>query len=175
MLNPSKNANMPPPPAGHQWKDFKHAQEATWLAMWKENVNSNYKYVMLAANSDVRGQSDYKKFETTRRLKQHIDRIRYDYQRGLRHEIMEMRQLATAMYLIDKLALRAGNGKGEGEADTVGCCFLKFENLTLKPPDTVVLDFLGKETIRFYDEVAVDRQVFKDFKIFKKSLKKEGN
>lgn len=174
-LNLSKNANVPLPPVEHQWKDIKHDQEATWLAMWKENVNGNYKYVMLAANSNVRGQSDYKKFETSRRLKQHIDRIRHDYQQGLRHELMKIRQLATAMYLIDKLALRAGNEKGEGEADTVGCCSLKYENVTLKPPNTVVLDFLGKDSIRFYDEVGVDRQVFKNFKIFKKFPKKEGD
>lgn len=30
------------------------------------------------------------------------------------------RQLAVATYLIDKLALRVGNEKGEDEADTVG-------------------------------------------------------
>lgn len=170
-LNISQHANVPPPPAGHQWKDVKHDQEATWLATWQENVNGNYKYV----NSNIRGQSDYKKFETARRLKQHIDRIQHDYQQGLRHEFMATRQLATAMYLIDKLALRVGNEKREGEADTVGCCSLKYENITLKPPNTVILDFLGKDSIRFYDEVEVDRQVFKNFKVFKKSPKKQGD
>jgi DNA topoisomerase-1 len=34
--------------------------------MWQENINGAYKYVMLAANSDVKGQSDYKKFEKAR-------------------------------------------------------------------------------------------------------------
>lgn len=37
--------------------------------MWQENINGAYKYVMLAANSDVKGQSDYKKFEKARELK----------------------------------------------------------------------------------------------------------
>jgi len=31
--------------------------------------------------------------------------------------------------LIDNLALRVGNEKGEDEADTVGCCSLKVKNV----------------------------------------------
>lgn len=87
---------------------------------------------------------------------------------------MAKRQRATAVYLIDKFALRAGNEKGEDEADTVGCCSLKFEHVTLKPPNTVIFDFLGKDSIRFYDEVSVDPQVFKNLRIFKQN-KEEGD
>jgi DNA topoisomerase-1 len=68
-INIGKEAPVPPPPAGHRWKEVKHDQEGTWLAMWQENINGNYKYVMLAANSDIKGQSDYKKFEKARELK----------------------------------------------------------------------------------------------------------
>src|SRR6185436_21171180 len=78
-------------------------------------------------------------------------------------------------YFIDKLALRAGNEKGEDEADTVGCCSLKYEHITLSPPDKVIFDFLGKDSIRFYDEVTVDPQVFKNLKIFKKAPKRDGD
>lgn len=105
----------------------------------------------------------------------HIDRIREDYTRELKDEVMANRQRATAVYLIDKFALRAGNEKGDDEADTVGCCSLKFEHVTLKPPNTVIFDFLGKDSIRFYDEVEVDTQVFKNLKIFKKAPKAEGD
>jgi DNA topoisomerase-1 len=101
----------------------------------------------------------------------HIDRIRKDYTKELKAELMADRQRATAVYLIDQFALRAGNEKGDDEADTVGCCSLKFEHVTLKPPNKVVFDFLGKDSIRFYDEVEVDQQVFKNLKIFKKSPK----
>jgi DNA topoisomerase-1 len=86
----------------------------------------------------------------------------------MKDELMANRQRATAVYLIDKFALRAGNEKGEDEADTVGCCSLKIEHVTLKPPNTVIFDFLGKDSIRFYDEVEVDPQVFKNLKIFKR-------
>ena len=88
---------------------------------------------------------------------------------------MQTRQRATAVYLIDKFALRAGNEKGDDEADTVGCCSLKFEHVTLKPPNKVIFDFLGKDSIRFYDEVEVDQQVFKNLMIFKKPPKTDGD
>lgn len=67
-INIGKDAAVPPPPEGHRWKEVKHDREGTWLAMWQENVNANYKYVMLAANSDIKGQSDFKKFEKAREL-----------------------------------------------------------------------------------------------------------
>ncbi|KAL9102606.1 MAG: hypothetical protein Q9163_002250 [Psora crenata] len=174
-INIGMVATVPAPPEGHRWKEIKHDQEGTWLAMWQENINGAYKYVMLAANSDVKGQSDYKKFEKARELKKHIDRIREHYTAELKDQVMANRQRATAMYLIDQFALRAGNEKGEDEADTVGCCSLKFEHVTLKPPNTVIFDFLGKDSIRFYDEVQVTDQVFKNLKIFKKAPKGEGD
>jgi len=174
-INIGKEATVPAPPEGHKWKEVRHDNEGTWLAMWQENINSAYKYVMLAANSDVKGQSDHKKFEKARELKKYIDKIRNEYRRDLKSELMADRQRATAVYLIDQFALRAGNEKGEDEADTVGCCSLKFEHITLKPPNTVIFDFLGKDSIRFYDEVEVDTQVFKNLKIFKKAPKKEGD
>ena len=152
-INIGKEAKVPTPPEGHRWKEIKHDMEGTWLAMWQENINAAYKYVMLAANSDVKGQSDHKKFEKARELKKHIDRIRKDYEIELKDQLMANRQRATAVYLIDQFALRAGNEKGDDEADTVGCCSLKFEHVTLKPPNKVIFDFLGKDSIRFYDEV----------------------
>ena len=88
---------------------------------------------------------------------------------------MFIRQRATALHLIDRLALRAGNEKGDDEADTVGCCSLRFEHVTLEPPNKVIFDFLGKDSIRYYNEVEVDLQVFKNLKIFKRPPKDEGD
>lgn len=175
-INIGKEATVPTPPEGYKWKAVQHDNKATWLAMWQENINGAYKYVMLAAKSSIKGQSDFKKFEKARLLKSHIDRIRTEYTRDLRAELMADRQRATAVYLIDKFALRAGNEKdSENEAETVGCCSLKFEHVTLKPPNIVIFDFLGKDSIRFYDEVVVDDKVFKNLKMFKKAPKKDGD
>jgi DNA topoisomerase-1 len=105
----------------------------------------------------------------------YIDRIREDYQRDLKADLMADRQRATAMYLIDKLALRAGNEKNDDEADTVGCCSLRYEHITLEPPNMVVFDFLGKDSIRFHQKTPVIAQVFKNLKIFKKAPKTTGD
>lgn len=68
-INIGREATVPAPPEGHRWKEVKHDQTTTWLAMWQENINGAYKYVMLAATSAVKGQSDFKKFEKARELK----------------------------------------------------------------------------------------------------------
>lgn len=174
-LNLGKDAPIPPPPAGHQWGDIKHDNTVTWLAMWKENIMGSVKYVRFSQNSSFKGMSDFKKFEKARELKKHVDKIRNDYRSKLKSSLMIDRQIATATYLIDVFALRAGGEKRDDEADTVGCCSLRFEHIFLKPPSTVIFDFLGKDSIRFYQEVQVDTQVFKNLKIFKKDPKKPGD
>jgi DNA topoisomerase-1 len=85
---------------------------------------------------------------------------------------MKNKQLATAMYLIDVLAIRAGNEKGEDEADTVGCCSLRLEHIELITPNTLKFDFLGKDSIRYINEVEVSSQVFKNMKELRKGKKK---
>lgn len=102
-------------------------------------------------------------------LQNYVDRIRANYSGDLRSKVMAERQRATAMYFIDKLALRAGNEKGEDEADTVGCCSLRCEHVTLESPNFIIFDFLGKDSIRYYNRVAVDAQIFKNIRIFKEN------
>ncbi|KAF9932113.1 DNA topoisomerase 1 [Linnemannia zychae] len=174
-LNLSKDAPIPKAPAGHKWGGIVHDDTKTWLAQWKENVNDSTKYVFLAAGSSLKGQSDMKKFETARALKKEIDWIRRGYMADLKDKKMFIRQRATAMYLIDRLALRAGNEKGEDEADTVGCCSLRFEHVTLEKPNIMHLDFLGKDSIRYQKSVEVDEQVFKNIRLFKREPAQEGD
>lgn len=169
-LNLGVDAVIPEPPAGHKWAAVVHDQTATWLATWKENVNGSIKYVFLSATSAWKGQSDMQKFEKARELKKYVKTIRANYTRELKDKVMEVRQRATAMYLIDRFALRAGNEKGEEEADTVGCCSLRYEHVELEPPNTLHFDFLGKDSIRYLNSVEVDPQVFKNIKIFKKQV-----
>jgi DNA topoisomerase I len=56
-----------------------------------------------------------------------IGSIRETYTKELKSNKAEIYQRATAMYVIDTLALRVGNEKGSDEADTVGCCSLRVE------------------------------------------------
>ncbi len=71
------------------------------------------------------------KYEKARQLKKHIHKIREDYVNDFKSKEMRLRQRAVALYFIDRLALRAGNEKDEDQADTVGCCSLRVEHITL--------------------------------------------
>ncbi|BHF68774.1 DNA topoisomerase I [Sparganum proliferum] len=125
-----------------------------------------------------KGEKDWKKYETARKLHQYVDKIRADYRTDFKSKEMRIRQRAVALYFIDKLALRAGNEKDEDEADTVGCCSLRCEHVTLHEeldgkPFVVEFDFLGKDSIRYQNSVPVPKRVFKNLKLFMKN--KQGS
>ncbi|XP_045472291.1 DNA topoisomerase I, mitochondrial isoform X2 [Harmonia axyridis] len=171
IINCSKDSVVPEPPPGHRWKEVRHDPQVTWLASWTENVQNQVKYIMLNPSSKLKGEKDMQKYETARRLYSCIDKIRKEYKEDWKSKEMRVRQRAVALYFIDKLALRAGNEKDEDQADTVGCCSLRFEHIELheKKDDkeyVVVFDFLGKDSIRYYNEVPVEKRVFKNLQLF---------
>ncbi|XP_074572698.1 DNA topoisomerase 1 beta-like [Curcuma longa] len=173
-INIGKDALIPECPIpGERWKEIKHDNTVTWLAFWNDPINpKEFKYVFLAASSSLKGQSDKEKYEKARLLKDYIQNIRANYTRDFNSKDPTKRQIAVATYLIDKLALRAGNEKDDDEADTVGCCTLKVENVELVPPNKLKFDFLGKDSIRYLNTVEVEPPVYKaigDFQTAKRS------
>merc|ERR1719376_1143926 len=150
-INCSKDSEIPEPPEGHNWKEERHDNNVTWLASWTENVQNQIKYVMLNPSSKLKGEKDMMKYVKAKQ--------------------MRLRQSAVALYFIDKLALRAGNEKDEDQADTVGCCSLRVEHITLHEEKdgkecVVAFDFLGKDSIRYYNEVPIEKRVFKNLGLF---------
>ncbi|GMQ03072.1 hypothetical protein CsSME_00049023 [Camellia sinensis var. sinensis] len=99
-------------------------------------------------------------------LKDYIQGIRAAYTKDFASKDITRRQIAVATYLIDKLALRAGNEKDDDETDTVCCCTLKAENVEPMPPNILKFDFLGKDSIRYQNEVEVELPVFKGIQQF---------
>lgn len=73
------------------------------------------RYVFLAASSSFKGKSDLQKYEKARRLKKHIEPIRKHYERLLQSSDAYERQSGTAMWIIDRLALRVGGEKVRDE------------------------------------------------------------
>uniref|UniRef100_A0A2M4BB91 DNA topoisomerase I n=1 Tax=Anopheles marajoara TaxID=58244 RepID=A0A2M4BB91_9DIPT len=176
IINCSKDSKIPVAPAGHRWKEVRHDNTVSWLASWTENVQGQVKYIMLNPSSKLKGEKDWQKYETARRLLKHIDYIRDTYRDEWKSKEMRIRQRAVAMYFIDKLALRAGNEKDDDQADTVGCCSLRVEHIELHKElngkeNVVVFDFLGKDSIRYYNEVEVEKRVFKNLELFKENKK----
>lgn len=145
---------------------------------------------MLNPSSKIKGEKDFAKYETARRLKNKINRIRETYTSEFKSKEMRIRQRAVALYFIDKLALRAGNEKDEDQADTVGCCSLRCEHVTLQDEasdedqqrfkeedkeNVIIFDFLGKDSIRYYNEVVVEKRVYKNLQLFKENKKNEDD
>lgn len=172
IINCSRDSKIPKPPSGHKWKEVRFDNTVTWLASWTENIQGSIKYIMLNPSSRLKGEKDWQKYEVARRLKGVVDQIRCQYEEDWKSKDMKKRQRSVALYFIDKLALRAGNEKEEGEtADTVGCCSLRVEHITLHPrldgkSNVVEFDFLGKDCIRYCNKVPVPKQVFKNVQSF---------
>uniref|UniRef100_A0AAR2IR82 DNA topoisomerase I n=1 Tax=Pygocentrus nattereri TaxID=42514 RepID=A0AAR2IR82_PYGNA len=181
IVNCSKDSEHPKPPPGTKWKEVRHDNKVTWLVSWTENIQGAIKYIMLNPSSRIKGEKDWQKYETARRLKKCVDSLRAQYREDWKSKEMRIRQRAVALYFIDKLALRAGNEKEEGEtADTVGCCSLRVEHLNLYPEKdgqeyVVEFDFLGKDSIRYYNKVPVEKRVFKNLQLFMENKQPEDD
>uniref|UniRef100_A0A8C8MIJ0 DNA topoisomerase I n=1 Tax=Oncorhynchus tshawytscha TaxID=74940 RepID=A0A8C8MIJ0_ONCTS len=181
IINCSKDSKHPKPPPGTKWKELRHDNKVTWLVSWTENIQGSIKYIMLNPSSRIKGEKDWQKYETARNLKKCVDRLRNQYREDWKSKEMRIRQRAVALYFIDKLALRAGNEKEEGEsADTVGCCSLRVEHINLYPEKdgqefVVEFDFLGKDSIRYYNKVPVEKRVFKNLQLFMENKQPEDD
>jgi DNA topoisomerase-1 len=77
--------------------------------------------------------------------------------------------------LIDKLALRVGNEKSDEEADTVGCCSLRKEHIKLEEDNRITFDFLGKDSMRYFNTVEVIPIVYENIKTFLQHKKPEDD
>jgi DNA topoisomerase I len=163
-----------------KWGKIIHDNTLEWLASWKDTITGKTKYVWLGNKSDFKAKSDLHKYEKARKLAKHIDNIRLTNMNnisitGKSDDDIQLKQLGCALYLIDNLALRVGNEKGEDEADTVGVCSLRIEHIELIEPNIVKLDFLGKDSIRYENKVKVDNNVFNALFLFSRNKKKDDD
>ncbi|WFD32132.1 DNA topoisomerase [Malassezia sp. CBS 17886] len=169
-VNHSADHPAPAPPKGHQWGEVVEKKDVTWLALWRENINGTFKYVFLDASSTFKTESDREKFEKARRLDTCVKRVRSDVLHNLTSKNRMDRMVATIVWLIDYFSLRAGNEKGEDEAETYGVCSLRCGHATLVPPNQVQLSFLGKDSMKFEETLTVgNKDVYKNITMFLKT------
>lgn len=192
QLNLSECASVPRCPVpGHAWGEIRHDPQVQWLAQWKENINNQVKYMQLAAQSSFKGKSDRSKYNKAALLCTNIIKIRAATRKSLKNKSNEEeKQLATAVWVIDRLALRVGGEKDtDEEADTVGCCSLRVEHMQFDPNGEggdnkeIMLEFLGKDSMLYKqtidfgsalynDNNGMGKQVYDNFKKFCKGKKK---
>lgn len=165
-INLGEDAPVPASPQGHQWGAIVHNHEAAWIATWKDTLSNESKYVYFSAEGQLKGQSDMMKYEKARKLNRMIQTVRNKYSKDLSGTVLKTAQLGTVLYLIDNFGLRVGNEKDEDETDTVGASTLRVEHVSVNPPTTVVFDFLGKDSIRYYKQLEVQERVAKNIEKF---------
>lgn len=175
-INIDNKAQIPPMPKfyiAHKWNKIIHDNTLEWIASWKDNITGKVKYVWLGAKSDFKAKSDENKFDVARKLNPIINSIRSTNIHNLisKSTDVKTKQLATALYLIDNLALRVGNEKGENEADTVGVCSLRVEHITLLENNEIKLDFLGKDSVQYLRTVIIEPEVYRSIILFVKNKK----
>lgn len=149
-----------------KWGDVVENKDVTWIASWKDPITEDTKYRFLKRiESHFVCAGDMDKFEKARRLDENIDMIRKKYKLDLANSNQEIRQLATAVYLLDILAIRPGIEKDEEkEAGTLGLTTLKCENITFEEDKHITIDFIGKSSIQFKKKFKVDGNVYNNLK-----------
>ena len=177
IINLSSDAKIPKPNiSGHEWAKVIHDKSVIWLASWKEEITGKNKYIFTSLDSFFKSKSDESKFDLARKLKKKVSTIRENYEKEMHDDNIKTRQLATALYFIDNLALRVGGSKDtKEEADTVGVTSLRVEHITLLESNMIKLDFLGKDSVRYCKKVAVHSQVYKNLHEFMINKLKKDN
>lgn len=175
-LNLGKEAPIPKLPhfySQRKWGKIIHDRTLIWLASWKDEIQNKTKYVWLSAGSDIQSHNDIEKFELARKLKKKIKSIRKKNEKILNSKDLKKKQIGTALYFIDNLALRVGNEKSADIADTVGVTNLRIEHIQLLENNTIKLNFLGKDSIKYVNKVQVLPIIYSNLEEFIKSKDKK--
>lgn len=148
------------------WGKIVEDKEVEWIASWRNPITNEINYVWLKREaSEWACGSDIQKFEKARDLGKAIKDVRKKYMADLNSTKDVTRQLATAVYLLDVIAIRPGTEKDESkEAETQGLTTLKCGNMRFDKGTRVTLDFIGKSSIQFTKTFEVDKKVYSNLK-----------
>jgi DNA topoisomerase I len=149
-LNLDRSANVPP----GKWK-IVHQPECMWIANWTDKLTGKVKYVWLHDSSSIRQLRDKNKYDKARKLEKDYAKVRSFILRSMKSKDERVRKVATACFLIERLAMRVGDEKDEDEADTVGASTLRVEHLIFPRPNAVDFDFFGKDYVRWQKTLEV--------------------
>lgn len=151
----------------HHWGKIIHDRTVEWLCSWKDPVTGKTKYLFTSQSSPIKTSGDQKKFDLARKLKKKIKRIREENEKNMKNSDIKMKQIATALYFIDKLAIRVGNETSvTDETDVVGVTTLRVEHIELGENNKITLNFLGKDQVPYTNSVIADPIVYNNIKEF---------
>ncbi|MEM2637627.1 MAG: hypothetical protein QXL15_04710 [Candidatus Korarchaeota archaeon] len=155
ILNLSPDAPIPP----GKWKQIVWEPDSMWIAKWTDKLTEKIKYVWIGESSPIRQDRERMKYDKAIELADKIDQVRTEISKALRSKDPRMRQIATAVYIIDALSMRVGDEKDPDEADTVGATTLRPEHVTIKDDGTVEFNFLGKDSVPWHRTIKMPKVV----------------
>lgn len=152
IINHSLNLNPPSPPEGHKWKEVSENKNSYFTVGWYCKLTEKFKPILFSATSSVSHKSAEKKFSKAIELANNFDKVNEFIEKKLRSRDKMTRKIATVCELISKMSIRVGDEKSADEADTVGATTLRVEHVKVDGT-TLVFDFLGKDSVRYYNRV----------------------
>lgn len=164
-LNLSPNS---PVPKG-KWKKIVWQPNSMWIAKWDDPLRGKEKYIWLAETSPLKQKRERSKYNRAKKLEGKIEKIRSHVEKNLTNCNIKRRKVATVCYLIDTLKLRVGDEKDKDEADTVGATTIRPEHIKFLDKNTILFDFLGKDSIPFKESIKVLPQVYDNMREFAES------
>lgn len=130
------------------WNQVITDPDSSWLASWNHPITGETAYLRLKRSSDPWVYTeDYNKFEKARELNKNISNIRRKYERDLKSSNPKVRELALAVYFLDKISIRPGGIEDES-VGTQGLTTLKASNFSIRNDD-VTVKFVGKSSIDY--------------------------
>lgn len=192
-INLSKNAPIPEPKyyirtpdnkvvlAKSKWGKVVHKNDVLWLFKWTNSITGRATDKRFNRNECTMIQKkDLEKFEKARKLAKNITKIRKAYMKDIKSKDSALREVATAIYLLDVLAIRPGSDKDEEkESDTLGLTTLTYDTITFEANNHITLAFKGKSSIDFSKTFSVDPTVYKNLaelqKLAQRRAKKSKN
>ena len=175
-INIGENDPEPKAPLGHTWAEVVNDYTRVWLASWKDEINNKIKYIWFSPEGVFKAQSDFNKYEKARKLHFQIEEIRTNYMKLAESSNMVQKQIGTVLFLIDRFGIRIGNETESDKADpVVGATTLLVSNINVDKKNIVIFDFEGKDNVRFYKELEVPENIYKNFKELKEEKGKKSH
>jgi len=148
------------------WKEIIWRSSCMWIASWRNPLNGKMKYVWFSPSSDIRQKREIEKWNKATELESKIKDVERNIRENLSSKDKNKRKVATAVYLIKETGMRVGDERIAGEMGTVGCTTLKSENLQIDG-NRIILDFVGKDYVRWHRELYLPNIVVRNIRKFK--------
>ena len=158
-------------PTGN-WKDIVWEPNKMYVAKWEDKLTEKIKYVWFSDTAFLKQNREKEKFQKADALGKQIKQIEAHILKNIESKDIERRKVATVSWLILVPNMRVGDEKDPDEADTVGAITLRSEHIKIKG-DTLLFDFLGKDSVRWIKEYKAPPTVIKNIQEFMKDTSKE--